>query len=483
MVTKKIVYFCVLCLIGGSLFSATEKNEYNKFSEKKFGFVFVQAPLLKKTNNVSRLLDSCKIVRTSFSSAETVKKTTSLTGRFFSAMDPEVSFDGKKILFTGKKKESDFWQIWEMDIEGKNKIQITFGKNNHFSPIYTGTIFNLNDKKPTKRIAYIVQNINEYAIYTADINGKNQKRITYNLSKITEIDIFKNGRIIYNSIEQFSNNSLYKKTDLLAVNIDGTDNMGYLTNNVIGSYKRMPKFSTDRRVYFIENKTNSFFGGKLSYVLEKRPLHSYKVLNPKEKGYFYSVFPTIEGNLIASYKTTEKGLYSIYYLDKNTGNKKKIYASDKYNCIDVQLISSRPVVRGRATFVSYKQKTGVFYCISSHISQEKIIKDLSKGAIKKVNIYEGFYSKSGKKINTRMLGQAPVEKDGSFHIEVPSEIPLSFQLIGQNGKSLSKQVSWTWVMPRESRGCIGCHEDRELAPPNHLSDAIIKPAYIIKRKK
>ena len=23
-----------------------------------------------------------------------------------------------------------------------------------------------------------------------------------------------------------------------------------------------------------------------------------------------------------------------------------------------------------------------------------------------------------------------------------------------------------WVMPGERRGCIGCHEDRELTPPN-----------------
>jgi hypothetical protein len=26
--------------------------------------------------------------------------------------------------------------------------------------------------------------------------------------------------------------------------------------------------------------------------------------------------------------------------------------------------------------------------------------------------------------------------------------------------------NWLWVMPSERRGCIGCHADRELTPPN-----------------
>ena len=37
------------------------------------------------------------------------------------------------------------------------------------------------------------------------------------------------------------------------------------------------------------------------------------------------------------------------------------------------------------------------------------------------------------------------------------------------------QEGWTWAMGNENRGCIGCHENRELSPPNILVNAIVKP--------
>jgi hypothetical protein len=75
-----------------------------------------------------------------------------------------------------------------------------------------------------------------------------------------------------------------------------------------------------------------------------------------------------------------------------------------------------------------------------------------------------------------VLGVIPLESDGSFHIEVPAQTPISFQLLDSEGMAVAHQDSWTWVMPREWRGCIGCHEDPELAPPNVLAEAVIKPA-------
>ncbi len=38
-------------------------------------------------------------------------------------------------------------------------------------------------------------------------------------------------------------------------------------------------------------------------------------------------------------------------------------------------------------------------------------------------------------------------------------------------------------MPKESRGCIGCHEDRELTPPNRHVLALRKPPHWIGRSE
>jgi hypothetical protein len=68
-----------------------------------------------------------------------------------------------------------------------------------------------------------------------------------------------------------------------------------------------------------------------------------------------------------------------------------------------------------------------------------------------------------------------VEPDGSFHVRVPAETPITFQLLDEDYVALRAQRAWTWVMGNESRGCIGCHEDPALTPSNRLVTAITKP--------
>ena len=75
----------------------------------------------------------------------------------------------------------------------------------------------------------------------------------------------------------------------------------------------------------------------------------------------------------------------------------------------------------------------------------------------------------------RLLGEAPVEKDGSFHIDVPANLPVQLQLLDSDGLALAS-CDWIWVKQREFRGCIGCHEDPELTPPNRFVEAARRPA-------
>ena len=42
------------------------------------------------------------------------------------------------------------------------------------------------------------------------------------------------------------------------------------------------------------------------------------------------------------------------------------------------------------------------------------------------------------------------------------------------GLSSSGSFAWMWMRPNERRGCVGCHENRELAPDNHVALAIKK---------
>jgi hypothetical protein len=64
-----------------------------------------------------------------------------------------------------------------------------------------------------------------------------------------------------------------------------------------------------------------------------------------------------------------------------------------------------------------------------------------------------------------VLGNAPVEADGSAHFRIPSGVPVFLQALDEKGLAVQTMRSLTYVMPGESLSCVGCHEHRDLAPP------------------
>lgn len=63
------------------------------------------------------------------------------------------------------------------------------------------------------------------------------------------------------------------------------------------------------------------------------------------------------------------------------------------------------------------------------------------------------------------LGTVPLAADGSFAVEVPADTPIAFQAVDGEGRSELNEMSWIFVRPGETRGCVGCHQPRQTAPP------------------
>jgi len=421
-----------------------------------------------------------------------------LTPEFFSACDPDVSFDGKTILFSGKKSQDEPWEIWRMNRDGSEKVQVTKGIANNFEPLHVGARFYLDDKTPTDQMVFINADhgwINEngfgpaYSLYASDLRGNNIHRITFNLSMDFSPDVLPNGRVIFSSLQRygsrFSPNGIYA---LMAVNIDGTDLMSYYGNFEAPIFKEMVRVSNNDRVYFIETNEPSWLrGGDLSFVSRRRPLKTHQVLSHDRNGFYHSPCPLPNSKLLASYRLkSPESTYGIYRISTQTGQRiSSIYQEDGWHSMDAHALVPHPRVEGRSTWVNYNKQDGVFYCLDSYKTDRPEGRNLLPGSIKRLRVIEGlpislprneFRHVSGNLPGPkRILGVVPVENDGSFHIKVPAETPITFQLLDENNLTLQTQHSWSWVMPNESRGCVGCHENRELSPPNRLTDAIIKP--------
>jgi hypothetical protein len=84
----------------------------------------------------------------------------------------------------------------------------------------------------------------------------------------------------------------------------------------------------------------------------------------------------------------------------------------------------------------------------------------------------------------RILGDVPVQRDGSAHFRVPVDTAVYFQLLDENRMELRRMRSFISFQPGESRACVGCHESRAVAPlpypgPNTLALAREPSDYIL----
>ena len=76
-----------------------------------------------------------------------------------------------------------------------------------------------------------------------------------------------------------------------------------------------------------------------------------------------------------------------------------------------------------------------------------------------------------------VLGTVPVEPDGSAHFRVPGGVLIFFQALDSDGMAVQTMRGGTYVQPGQTIACIGCHEQRSLAPANaHARAASLAPS-------
>lgn len=73
-----------------------------------------------------------------------------------------------------------------------------------------------------------------------------------------------------------------------------------------------------------------------------------------------------------------------------------------------------------------------------------------------------------------VIGEAPVEEDGSAYFEMPAGKPVYFQAIDEKGLAVQSMRSLTYLHRGEQLTCVGCHEPKRQAPrtPSSMTMAL-----------
>jgi hypothetical protein len=425
-----------------------------------------------------------------------------LSQGFHAACDPDLSFDGRRVVFAGKKSRQSPWAIWETGVDGGECRLVSQPASGCRSPVYLSSLFTLDSPRPWFTVLYVggEDSRNEpgtalaTSLYSVKLDGTERRRITFNpMGDLDPVQVL-DGRVIYagwrrgaQPVDAGRSGTVRPEScrcSLFAINIDGTDQEFY-GGEQGQRVQRMPCSTEGGLVVFVETETAlDEEGGQLAVVEERRPHHSYRRV-PADPRFAYLYPSPLHGNtILASRRPREgKGNWSVVALDLDNGKAESVFESRSFDALQAKAVHSRPVPDGRSTVVNLDYDTGILYALNLYEADERFGPHLSPGSIQRVRLIEGVpshlpHGQTGAAARLdcgrRLLGEAPVEKDGSLHLLVPADTPLELQALDAEGLALAT-CRWIWVKQKENRGCIGCHEDPELAPENLYPLAVQRP--------
>lgn len=218
---------------------------------------------------------------------------------------------------------------------------------------------------------------------------------------------------------------------------------------------------------------------------ERWPGHCYRTPFPLSEKYFLAAYSF--DSLIGEPDPNPSNMFGIYLVD-SFGNKELLYRDPEISSLWPVSLRARPrPVEVASQLDPALREEGVVFLQNVYQSWPP----LPPGSIRRLRIMEvlpkttwhandpmvGLANASPGK---QVLGTVPVEADGSAYFRVPAKVALAFQALDEFGQAVQTMRSVTYLQPGETASCIGCHESRSTAPPqHHQALALARPPSVI----
>lgn len=427
--------------------------------------------------------------------------------------DPEVHFDGKKILFSLRRHIEDDYHIYEINIDGSNVRQLTFAPRvSDIQPLYLpddSIVFSsTRDPKYIPCQRHLMANL-----FKMNGDGSNIHQIGYNTQFEGRASLLPDGRILYTRWE-YVDKHFSSAYGLWTVNPDGTDHALYY-----GNYAWQPAAIVDARIIpgtanFVAVFTTAHELGWGAMVIGDRA-QGLDGLKPILKSWPSDISPFMSqwdveeriGSAYDSFRAVKVKYEDPYPLSSGlflcarqitAGKHMGIFAvgtsgngvllhEEQPGCFDPMPIAARKRPPLIASKVDLSQSHGTFFVQDVYVG--KFMDQVKRGSVKYLRVVEApakrVYPQKGigdwapigsgdshhpvalnwnHYNHKRILGVVPVEKDGSAYFEAPAGRFVYFQLLDAQGLMIHSMRSGAMLQPGEVKGCVGCHDDH-LSPP------------------
>jgi len=397
--------------------------------------------------------------------------------------DPQVHYDGQKILFSYRRGGTATYHLYEINIDGSGLKQLTDGPDDDIEPAYLpdgGIVFGSSRCRRFVNCWYS----RVATLYRCDADGANVRMLSSNNDHDNTPWVLPDGRILYMRWEYVDRSQVHFH-HLWTVNPDGTGQMTFYGNSFGG-------------IAMLDAKP---VPGSKKVVVSFSPGHGM----PEHTGHVALVDPTLGPDDRRAERQVSKGpaiwrdpcalsekcflvssRQGIFVMD-GEGKTEMVYqlpkSASQWQCHEPRPLQARPRERVIAPRVDVAQATGRLFLADIYYGRN--MAGVQRGEIKKLLVLEQLpmpvhfsggmesISLGGTFTLARVLGTVPVEEDGSAFFEVPAMRSVFFVALDENDLSVKRMQSFVTVQPGETNGCVGCHEQRTQTFPQGNAAALL----------
>ena len=349
---------------------------------------------------------------------------------FAASADATVSFDGQRVLFSAKQSAGEPWQIWEIPVGGGAARRVVSHKEDAIAPFYL----------PGDRIVYSRRTPAGLQLVSVALDGGAPLQLTYGPGNRVACDVLRDGRILFEDAH-----------DLYTVYSDGSGVESYRCDH--GPERRSARQLSSGDILFET-------GGRLARFTSARAIQ-VPVSLPKGE-YAGPVAELPKGAWLVSYRAAATSPYGLHVWRLGEALPEKALAPAA-EAVQPVLVQQRPVPKRFPSALGDRQGANLL-CLNVYTSKLPI----AEGSVAKVRVWA--LSDGGSAV---MLGEAPVEKDGSFFVNPPAETAIRFELLDRSSKVVAAEKGWFWARRGEQRVCVGCHAGPERAPENAVPQVLL----------
>ncbi|HUT12380.1 MAG TPA: hypothetical protein VMY42_17915 [Thermoguttaceae bacterium] len=433
--------------------------------------------------------------------------------------NPDVSYDGNRLLFAWKKSDrQDDFHIYEMELAGGEIRQLTHGLGlADYEGVYLpdgSVLFN-----STRCVQTVDCNWTEVSnFYLMDTDGRYMRRIGFDQVHTIFPTVTDDGRVLYTRWDYNDRAQIYTQP-VFQMNPDGTcqrefygGNSWFPTNvvharKIPGSNKVMAivtghHMPAHGKLAVIDPALGRQEGRGVQLIAPMRPTEPIRIDRYAQGGnHFQYPYPLDEERFLVTLALPtpdgELGRFNIYFMDIDGRRELLVEGKESgegIGCRQVVPLGPRPRPYVRPSKVDYRRTTGTFYV--QDVYEGPGLQGVARGTIKRLRVVALVFRASGigrtqqngeggsSNVSSPIavgngswdvkivLGAAEVHEDGSAFFEAPARTPVYFQALDEKNCVVQTMRSWATLMPGENQSCVGCHEYKNGTPRAKLGPSL-----------